>query len=443
MKRWALVLVAAVLIVIPVVFWSQLRSGNELWALLYDTGRLFSLTGFVLILIQYVLSARLKWLERGIGQDRFFIVHRLSGIVGFVLILVHPSLLFTSDLLLGIQPSLTPLKLLGLTGVLALVATAGGALLYRALKWRYETWKTVHWASYAILPIGFTHSFLLGSTVQSQPAVRLLWVVLAALYLIIVAYRVWNGIRVRQNPYQVVEVRQETHDTWSLFFEGRRFDHQPGQFLRVNLIRSGKVEPSHPFTIASSPTQPRLSISVKAVGDFTRTIGDTQVGDRAYIDAPYGAFSFLNHDADNLVFIAGGIGITPFMSMLRYLRDADGADGIHPNHPKGMRRNVLLIWGNKTERDIVFRDELEEMSARMPPDKPYPLKVIHVMSSQADWPGEKGYLDEARLKRFLDGIANPQVFVCGPPLMTKRVIRALQGLGIGRGRIHDERFSLR
>lgn len=425
MKKWILLAIPIVLLAVPIVFWTQVLSGGGLSAILYDLGRLLSLSGFVLLWVQYVLSARIKWLEKGIGQDKFFIVHRLSGIVGFVLILIHPSLLFASDLLLGIPPKLTPLKLIGFAGIVALVLTAGGALLYKVLRWKYETWKALHWASYAILPIGLVHSLLGGSTVTSQPVVRGLWIALAALYVGIVIHRVYVWVRVRQSPYRVGRVKRETHDTWSLTFEGARIDHQPGQFMRVQLTLKNKLQPSHPFTIASSPTQKQMSITVKAVGDFTRQIKDVKPGSRAFIDAPYGAFSFLNHDAENLVFIAGGIGITPFMSMLRYIRD------------RQLDRKVTLIWGNKSEQDIAFKEELDEMSKTMS------LRVVHVMSAQADWPGEKGYLDEARLKRLLAGIENPQVFVCGPPVMMTMVIAALRKIGVPGGRIHSERFSLR
>jgi predicted ferric reductase len=162
------------------------------------------------------------------------------------------------------------------------------------------------------------------------------------------------------------------------------------------------------------------------VGDFTATIRDTKPTDRAYIDAPYGAFSFLNQDAHNLVFIAGGIGITPFMSMLRYIVD------------KGLDRNVLLIWGNKAERDIAFRDELDNMVTEVSS-----LRVVHVMSSQDDWPGEKGYVDAALLNRHIQDVENSQVFVCGPPAMMRQVIAALRELGVPKQKIHYERFALR
>lgn len=129
------------------------------------------------------------------------------------------------------------------------------------------------------------------------------------------------------------------------------------------------------------------------MGDFTATVKDTTSADEAYIDMPYGIFSFLNYDAPNLVFIAGGIGITPFISMLRYMVD------------KKLERNVILIWGNKTEKDIAFKSELEQMVVAMPS-----LRIIHVLSNQPPWPGEKGYVDTRLLHTHLDGFENPQVY---------------------------------
>jgi predicted ferric reductase len=211
-----------------------------------------------------------------------------------------------------------------------------------------------------------------------------------------------------------------------VYLKGKPIKHKPGQFLTIQLVRNGRVSESHPFTISANPGEDRLAISVKSLGDFSSTIPDTMTSDRAYIDAPYGVFSYLNHDAPNLVFIAGGIGITPFMSMLRDLRD------------KGLERNVLLIWANRTEGDIAFRAELEDMESNMAS-----LRVVYVLSRQQDWPGERGYVDADLLQRYMAEMRDPQVFLCGPRAMRKGVLRALSALGIPRSRIHYEQFAMR
>jgi ferredoxin-NADP reductase len=141
---------------------------------------------------------------------------------------------------------------------------------------------------------------------------------------------------------------------------------------------------------------------------------------------PYGTFSFLYHDAESLVFIAGGIGITPFISMLRYIYD------------RRLEKRVMLIWSNKTEKDIVFRDELEKMASDMPC-----FKVVHVMSRQDEWPGEKGRIDAEKLEKHVGSFHIGQFFICGPPPMMRAMKRTLSDLGVPKGRIHTERFALR
>jgi predicted ferric reductase len=431
-KKWILLAVMALFVITPIVFWAQtLIPGLPTGLYLYDAGRFLALIGFVFVFFQFVFSSRIKWIERGIGLDKIMAIHRTTGIIGLVLVLIHPVPILLSDIVQGLIPVINLQKLVGATTLTLIVVAAGSALLYRRLRMKYETWKTLHWANYVALPIGLAHSLIWGSDLVYGP-LRGFWFALAASYVAIVGYKLWNRGRVRRNPYPVTAVTQETHDTWSVHLDSRPlsgkkpFDYKPGQFSIVRLIRRGHVSEPHPFTLSSSPSREGLSVSVKSVGDFTSTIKDTTTDDRAYIDAPYGVFSFLNRDAPNLVFIAGGIGITPFMSMLRYMRD------------KGLERNVFLIWGNKTERDIAFRDELDEMATRMPS-----LRIVHVMSSQEDWPGEKGYVNAPLLQKYIGGVENPQVFLCGPPVMMAKIIRTLRDLGVPRQRIHFERFALR
>ena len=402
------------------------KSGLPLGKYLYIAGRLMGLVGFALILIQYVLSSRIKFIERKAGLDKLFIVHRKFGLLGFAFVFVHPILLFIPSIIQGRIPLFPPLKILGILTLLILMATAGAAMFYRKLNLKYETWKNIHRIGYVIFPMGFIHSFFMGSDLSRWWQLKALWIFMACVYIAVLIYKIWNWSYVRRHPFKVVEVSQETHDVWSLYFEGKHRNYKPGQFMIIQLERDGKVSESHPFTISSSPTEDRLSISVKSVGDFTATIGDTKVSETAYIDAPYGVFSFLNHDAQDLVFIAGGIGITPLMSMLRYI------------YGMKLERNVTLIWGNKTEKDIAFRDELDSMAAEMPS-----LKVVHVMSAQDDWPGEKGRVDAEKLRRHVSNSQDSQFFLCGPPVMMVSVEKTLRSLGASGKRIHYERFALR
>ncbi len=427
MKKWILFGVLALFIALPIYFWMPgFLAVSSLTDYPCAIGRILALVGFVLVLFQITLSSRLPLLERNLGLDKLLGVHRLVGVTGFAFMLSHPVLHFSSDLLAMGTVILKWPMVFGLAALLAVGVTAGSAILYSRLHLNYGSGKKLHWLNFLVVPIIFTHSLLLGSDIGSQPPLLAFWLILGALYVFLVSSIIWDRIRMRRHPFQVTEVVQETHDIWSLHFNGKPVNHKPGQFAILTLLRQGFAPEPHPFTVASSPTTGNLAISVKAVGDFTSTIKDTKTTDRAYIGVPYGTFSFLDHDAPNLVFIAGGIGITPFMSMLRYIVD------------KKLERNVLLLWGNKTENDIAFRGELQQMVTDMPA-----LRVVHVLSHQPDWPGEKGYVDGNLLHKYLDGFENPQVFVCGPPVMMTKVIRLLRQFGVPKARIHYERFALR
>jgi 3-phenylpropionate/trans-cinnamate dioxygenase ferredoxin reductase subunit len=193
----------------------------------------------------------------------------------------------------------------------------------------------------------------------------------------------------------------------------------------VQLVRNGETSESHPFTISSSPEADQLAITPKSVGDFTNSVGETPVGAKAIIDAPYGVFSFHRYDNPRLVFVAGGIGITPFMSMFRSMRDTD------------TKREVLLIWGNKTEKDILFADELDEIRRSVGT-----FDIVHVMSHQEDFEGEKGYITEEILRKYVQEFSGKEYFVCGPPVMMNLVDGVLQRVGVTNRRIHMERFAL-
>jgi predicted ferric reductase len=427
MKKLILFGLLAVFIAIPFGFWMPAFIATDM-ATDYPCviGRLLALVGFILILFQVVLSSRLKWIERGLGQDKLLGVHKTAGVVGFAFMLSHPVLHASSDLLAQGYVTLKWPMIFGLIAVLLALVTVGTAILYGRLSLKYETWKQIHWFNFIVVPIIFAHSLLLGTELNSQPALRIFWYVLGVLFVLLAGAILWDRIRIKRHLLRVTDVVQETPDTWSLHFKSGSPDHKPGQFLLLSLLHDGRRTGPHPFTISSSPTSGDLSVSVKAVGDFTATVKDTTSADEAYIDMPYGIFSFLNYDAPNLVFIAGGIGITPFISMLRYMVD------------KKLERNVILIWGNKTEKDIAFKSELEQMAVAMPS-----LRIIHVLSNQSEWPGEKGYVDTMLLHTLLDGFENPQVFVCGPPVMMTKGVRSLQQVGVPKARIHFERFALR
>jgi ferredoxin-NADP reductase len=227
-------------------------------------------------------------------------------------------------------------------------------------------------------------------------------------------------------------VKSEAPHVWTLTLkahEKRRFQFAPGQFqfLRVHSARVPAEE--HPFSIASSPTQSgQITLTIKESGDFTAGIGRVCPGDRATVHGPFGRFSHTLHPGEEgLVFVAAGVGITPFMSMLRYMRDCRES------------RSVLLVYASRSPADVIFGDELKAIEAS---DFPR-LKVIHVLSTAPpSWVGETGRLDADRLARLCGGVDGQAFYLCCPPPMTAPLIGGLRRMGVSPRRIHTDQFSL-
>jgi 3-phenylpropionate/trans-cinnamate dioxygenase ferredoxin reductase subunit len=204
-----------------------------------------------------------------------------------------------------------------------------------------------------------------------------------------------------------------------------RFD--AGQFAWIKIGASPFVFEEHPFSVASSAEHPeRVEFTIKALGDFTELVGALRPGRRVFLDGPYGGFTIEGHaDAEGFVMIAGGVGITPLLSMLRTLAD------------RGDQRRHRLIAGARTEDRILLRDQVDELRHRMN------LKVIEVVEfPEQSWRGEVGRIDFDLLSRVLPRRARHlEYFVCGPPSMVAGICQDLRDIGVPLRRIHTELFS--
>jgi predicted ferric reductase len=393
-----------------------------------------AVVAFTILALQFVISARLCWVEAPFGLDVLFQFHRAMAFVAMGLLCIHPLLVASGEgwSLLTRWGVHWPLWA-GRLALLFLFAHVAAALFRRAMRLRYETWRRLHNAvAFVLLGLAFLHSLALGSDFESTAA-RIVWGAL-----LLVAWSAWFYGRLARpwlsgrGAYVVVSVAAEAPRVWTLTLEprgGRPLHYAPGQFLFLR-PHGGSVFPEeHPFSIASGPSPGgRISLTIKESGDFTSTIGRIKPGDLAEVHGPLGRFSYVLHpDNDELVFVAAGVGITPLMSMLRYMRDRREA------------RRVLLVYANRGAADIVFRGELESMEAGGFPI----LKTIHVLSRPpGDWVGRAGRLDAASLESLCGGFTGKAFYICCPPAMASELIRGLRNSGVGPGRIHADYFGL-
>ena len=399
-------------------------------ARLVGAGKSAALLAATLAMFQFVLSARLKILDRLFGIHRLLRLHSITGPTAAVLALSHPFLIYSSKAYGG-QETLAELwpQLVGGGIVLILASQVATTLGRRFLELRYEQWKQIHQLAFVAVVLLAVHALVLGSDLRSGWP-RILLVGLLGLYAALFVWvKLLKPAKLKSRPFAVAEVTRLNHDTWNLRLKSAAgsFDYLPGQFAFLTVSRQKEKATEHPFTISSSPADREyISFTIKESGDFTKTIGATKPGEVARVEAPFGRFSYLKLPPfGRLIMIGGGVGITPMLSCLRHMA-ASGFD-----------KPLTLIWANKTKADIFLESELIALSAALPD-----LKVHHVLSRQPAYDGLKGYVDGNLLRKL---IPNPsrdtRVMLCGPPAMMKTAAKGLRAVGIPDSRVHTERFS--
>jgi predicted ferric reductase len=379
---------------------------------------------YSLLSLQPVLAGRLKALDRQFGLDNVYVFHKTMGMIAAMLQVC--SLAF----LLANPAGAVPMPVWPAT--VLLIVLGGTALLYRELGLTYESWRRLH----NILFLAVFVSALVQAWVIAVPREHVLpaGVLIAQAVLataVYVHHKFLGPAGRRKALHRVKSVAVEARNVWTLTFETpenhERFEFLPGQFQFITFDRGRGEE--HPFTISSSPLDPRTHAStIKGSGDFTKTIGSVRPGDLVGIQAAFGRFSHVLEPGErSLVFIAGGIGITPFMSMLRYMRDSRED------------RDVALFYANRSEEDIVFRGELENIAALAAPR----LRVVHVLEAPGQgWRGEQGRIDRALIEKHAKDLASRLFYLCGPPPMMNALAAMLIDAGVPAKRIRTERFAL-
>jgi predicted ferric reductase len=316
---------------------------------------------------------------------------------------------------------------LSVFALLTLVVTA----LWRAeLKIPYEAWHIAHIALAIVAVTGGLLHMVGWSFYLVDPWKRSLWIALTIFWIALVFYiRIVKPLFMLRRPYRVQEVRRERGDTTTLVMwpdghPGFRF--RPGQFAWLTVWGSPFKITGHPFSFSSSAaaSDGHVEISIRNLGDFTREIPKVPVGQRVYLDGPYGAFT-IGNPADMHVLIAGGVGITPMMSMIRTLADV------------GDKRAVILFYGSKDWDSITFREELENLKTRLD------LTVVHVLADPpVSWTGERGFMTAEVLMRHLPPpYPDHEYFICGPAVMMDAIEKALGELGVPMSKYHSERYS--
>jgi predicted ferric reductase len=390
--------------------------------------------GLVQISVQLMLIARYPQLTGPYGIDLILKYHRQIATVAILLIVAHPIILVIDNpTLVGLLNPFggTTASRVGNVAIYALVLLAALSIFRQRMKLDYELWRVSH-ALLGVAAIGLSHWHirLAGHYTDTPWKERTLLAISLVAVAALVYLRIVKPALLARRPYRVSAVTPERGSTWSFTVtadghDGLRFE--PGQFAWLKVGASPWTIEEHPFSFSSSALERgRLEFGIKELGDFTSAIGKVPIGTRVYVDGPHGAFSPDREAAPGYVFFAGGIGISPFMSMLRTM--ADRADS----------RPITLFYGAPSWDETAYRDDLEALSHRLE------LEVVYVLEEAPEgWQGETGFIDAALLARRLpDDQLERLHFVCGPPAMIDAVERALSKRRVPLEQIRSERFEL-
>lgn len=391
--------------------------------------------GLAMMAMQFALTARINRIEASYGVDLILQFHRYTSIVAFFFILAHPIIVFinnpeTLQLLNFIQAPWRARA--AVIATLALIAIIVTSIWRKQLNIPYEPWRIAHGIlAVVVMAFGLGHVLGVGNYL-SLFWKSVIWtgIALAALWLLIYV-RLVKPYFMLKKPYLVEAAIPQRGNVWNLVLRPRGHEgihFEPGQFAWITLEISPFRMREHPFSFASSAERSdRIEFGIKAVGDFTNTIKDVKPGTKAFLDGPYGVFTTERYeDTAGFVFIAGGIGITPIMSMLITL--AERKD----------ERPLLLIYSSKTWEDITYREEIEELKDKLD------LKVVHVLREPPeDWSGESGYVDKELLKKYIPKRpATRNYFICAVPKMMDQVEKALHELEVPVTNVHMEHYNL-
>ena len=228
----------------------------------------------------------------------------------------------------------------------------------------------------------------------------------------------------------VAEKREVAKGTLLVLFAVDNYPaYRPGHYFWVELPDRGHQDEKglrRHISLVTSPTEAGVVGLATRLRDtaFKQTLAELEVGDEVEVEEPKGSF-LLPEDTDvEYVFIAGGIGITVFRSMLRYIAD------------KELPYRVTLVFSNRDRESAAFLDELEVLEQRVDG-----FRMILTMTEEEGWEGETRQLDAEVLRELLGGLDDRQFLVAGPPPMAEGVSGSLLAAGVPEEQVRTDGFS--
>jgi predicted ferric reductase len=304
-------------------------------------------------------------------------------------------------------------------GVVAFVGFVVVIVITVWVRLRHETFLRVHRVLGMVFAIGALHALRVPAFAGQSPWLNGYLAVVAFVGLASWFYRSGLGrTLVRRYFYEVADIRLVRRDVTEVTLTPLEepLEFTPGQLVFIGIDDDAVTREQHPFSITSAPGDRELRLVVKAIGDFTTGLRDVVPGSMVRIEGPYGGFWRAGAGEQRQVWIAGGIGVTPFLSIARSL-DTDELE-------------IDFYYCTEDADTAVFLDEFYAIADRHPR-----LRVIPVRADAL------GFLTAADVRAASGDLSNTEIFMCGPPGMIDALTKQFAELGVTH--LHFEDFRLR
>lgn len=424
------IIVACVLVTAGLWAYVKINS-EERENTLIAISQITALVAATLLSIQYMLSTRARFIEKLFGGlDKVYRTHHIVGILGMMLILFHPLFLiiralpsFSSALMYFLPSSEMSYNF----GVIALYLYIVLIALTIYIRLPYHVWKTTHIYMGVPLLFAILHMFYISSDISEFLPLRVWMFLLVGCAAGAFVYRrfLYGRFSTRWE-YRVMRVNQ-LKDVLEIYLAptGPLLAFVPGQFVFASFDNADVSKEKHPFSISSAPGDEYLRLSVKSLGDYTAQLANLRTGGRAIL---YGAYGFFGErhavSVKSEIWIAGGIGVTPFLSMLRaHVAQGDAA----------RKKDISFFYCTKGAEDAVYLNEISSAIQK----RGNAIRFINYRSN------ETGVINADTIETQVGGLAGKNIFICGPKGMMDSFISQFIAKGIRPMNIISEDFSMK
>ncbi|MBN1453792.1 MAG: ferric reductase-like transmembrane domain-containing protein [Anaerolineales bacterium] len=414
-----------VLVLLNIIIWlafPPVNDGRENFARAY-AGEMLGSTVIILMSCSLFLSTRPKWAEPFFGGlDKMYMTHRRTSTSAFLLLFVHLLTVPITTVNLRLGNYLAMIAFTGIVVIVLITLAPRIPFLNKLTGETYEGWKKLHRYIGIFFILGFIHALTINAldALIAISWVQIFFIIGTASYL----YTEFFGRFFKKYlPYTVETVKHPNNATSEVILRPKKHPlekQRAGQFLFVRFPGDKTLDESHPFTISSAPTDDVLRLTIKASGDFTRRLlRNLQAGADAMIEGPYGMFDYKT-GGPRQIWIAGGIGLTPFLS---FIRDMAG----------NLDRDVDFYYTVRHREEALFLDEINAAAKANPRLKAY------VRFSATD-----GSLTVDEIVENAGGdVRDYDIYMCGPLPMVQAFSRKFAELGVPARQIHYEEFNFR